>query len=302
LVVAGGPEAGLQLLDRDRAGLWGVTSRVPGLRWANGMELLQETGYAPAWEDGLQVIDFSETLTPTVTGVITPAVLGGAAYAVALEPSSEGRPDTAFVALGGGGLATVDVSAPEAPGVTGRLAEAGEVWAIAATDPAGPGEAGRPRVVYVAGGISIEDQRQGFLHSVDVEDLTLPATLARIDLPTEAWDVVAGPEGMVYVASGGCSGAACQGQLTAVDMSDPAQPRVAGALELPWVAISLTLDGERAYVAAGEAGVGIISLADPQQPVLLGVVDTPGSARRVQVHNGQLLVADGAGGLLFLEE
>lgn len=302
LVVAGGPEAGLQLLDTDQAGLWGVTSRVPGLRWANGMELLQDMGYAPAWEDGLQVIDFNETLTPTVTGVITPAVLGGAAYAVALEPASEGRPDTAFVALGGGGLATVDVSAPEAPSVTGRLEEAGEVWAIAAADPVGAGEAGRPRVVYVAGGISIEDQRQGFLHSVDVEDLTAPATLARIDLPTEAWDVAAGPEGMVYVASGSCSDAVCQGQLTAVEVSDPAQPLVVEVLGLPWAPMSITLDSERAYLAAGGAGVGVVSLADPRQPVLLGTVDTPGSARRVQLRGAQLVVADGAGGLVFLEE
>ena len=59
----------------------------------------------------------------------------------------------------------------------------------------------------------------------------------------------------------------------------------------------VVVSGSFAYVAAGEAGVGIIDVADPTHPTIVGGWDSPGYAEAVVVVGNTLYVADGPYGL-----
>jgi hypothetical protein len=56
--------------------------------------------------------------------------------------------------------------------------------------------------------------------------------------------------------------------------------------------LGIHLEENRAYLAAGEAGLYIFGLANPDWPQLLGQTKTAGSAWDVWVHNGYAYVAD----------
>jgi hypothetical protein len=55
-----------------------------------------------------------------------------------------------------------------------------------------------------------------------------------------------------------------------------------------------------AFLAQGEAGLGILDVTDPAQPVLLGRCNTPGHASAVQVVGDLAYIADGPAGLQIL--
>ena len=63
----------------------------------------------------------------------------------------------------------------------------------------------------------------------------------------------------------------------------------------------VAVSGNRAYVAAGGAGLMILDLTDPQNPTRIGGYDTPGDALAVAVSNSVVYVADGAAGLRVID-
>ncbi|HUT80161.1 MAG TPA: GGIII-like transmembrane region-containing protein [Candidatus Bathyarchaeia archaeon] len=74
-----------------------------------------------------------------------------------------------------------------------------------------------------------------------------------------------------------------------------------GYLDTPGNASDVIIDGARAYLADGEAGIHIIDVQNPNNPVLLGSYDTPGFARRLVLQGKTLYVADGDGGVQILD-
>jgi len=58
--------------------------------------------------------------------------------------------------------------------------------------------------------------------------------------------------------------------------------------------------GNKAYVAAGYAGLQIINISDPYDPELIDQIDTPVYAIRLYIYAGKAFIADGFGGLVII--
>ena len=65
--------------------------------------------------------------------------------------------------------------------------------------------------------------------------------------------------------------------LTALLPALAAAERTVGALDTPGFAQSLTLVGDRVYLADGDRGLRIIDVSQPAAPRHLGSFDTPGT-------------------------
>jgi hypothetical protein len=71
-------------------------------------------------------------------------------------------------------------------------------------------------------------------------------------------------------------------RLVTVDVRDPRSPRRAGeTAQLGDLVRDVVVAGDRAYVAAGTAGLAVVDVSDPERPELGALVDTPGEAMGV---------------------
>jgi hypothetical protein len=141
--------------------------------------------------------------------------------------------------------------------------------------------------VYFAAGSSVvvavaapEDS----LRVVAVSPL-LPAPIERLALRGEVLWVADGPGG-----------------LWALALHGRARPTVLGHVDLPGTALDVAVEGERAFVAAGElGGLRFVDVRDPTLPRLVGGLDTPGSALGVAAVGSVAYLADGASGLMVVD-
>ncbi|HEY0788195.1 MAG TPA: hypothetical protein VGE86_06085, partial [Thermoanaerobaculia bacterium] len=90
-------------------------------------------------------------------------------------------------------------------------------------------------------------------------------------------------------------------RLVAYDVSDPAVPREVGAVGLDDLVRSITVEGTRAFVAAGGSGLHVVDLTDPSAPSVVGRWDSPGSAEAVAVAGTTAYLADGPFGVHVLD-
>jgi hypothetical protein len=190
--------------------------------------------------------------------------------------------DYAYVAAGWDGLQVADLSDGTNPRVVSALDTPGHAWDIVLSDG----------VAYIA------DENQG-LRVVDIHDPLQPFEIGFYDVagPYEFFHGVAVDGAYAYVADG-------QGQepgLRIIDIAEPDSPaQVAfvpvsaireGALA-PRVEDVAVADGY-AYLAAGTAGLCIISVSEPTSPVAIGCHNTPGRADNVTVLDHIAYLVDG---------
>jgi len=214
------------------------------------------------YSSGLQVIDISDPLNPTVVGTCdTP----GNAHTVAVAG------DYAYVGDSSSGLQVVDVSDPANPVLIGTYDTPGYVFGVAVS-----GE----RVFATDGGAA-------GLYVVDVSDPANPAYMG-VWYCTPMNVCVAGTRAMVANQSSG---------LLLIDVSHPASPWPLGACDTPGYAYGVEVSGDYALVADQQTGLQVISMDDPLNPTLRGAYDTPGYAFGVAVSGEHGFVADGNSGL-----
>lgn len=95
--------------------------------------------------------------------------------------------------------------------------------------------------------------------------------------------------------------------LLVVDVSVPAEPRLAGTLPMPkymrgiGTALSMVVDGQRAFVARGRVGVVVVDLSNPAVPRREQIIATPGVASQLALQDGIVTVADRDAGLFFID-
>ncbi len=83
-------------------------------------------------------------------------------------------------------------------------------------------------------------------------------------------------------------------RIHVLNVADPAHLTLVGQSPvLPGVVNDLAASGGYLYVAAGEAGLRVVSVSDPTRPVEVGFYDTPGSATGLTVAGDHVFVADG---------
>ena len=221
---------------------------------------------------GLQVLDVSDLASPTLVGVY-------ALPDLALGVQVVGK--LAFAADGGAGLQVIDVSDPTSPRWVG---------AFNATSDS--------RDVKVLGNYAFvlgDDSMQ----VIDVSNPAAPKMVGSYGTPirTEGMDVVGN---FAYVKD--------YYGLHVVDVSNPAAPTLLGFCATsgrglgagPDPGISVSVEGNFAYVAAGDRGLQVIDVSNPASPSLTGGYQTP-DARRVRVVGDLAYVADGYSGLQIFE-
>lgn len=101
---------------------------------------------------------------------------------------------------------------------------------------------------------------------------------------------------------GGYSQALAGQQLTIWDVSDSEEIRVVGQTAvLPYNIYQISLQGNYAYIAAGEAGVHVIDISSPQHPVEIGSYTSPAPARRITLAGSYAYVAASHAGMRVLD-
>jgi hypothetical protein len=70
-------------------------------------------------------------------------------------------------------------------------------------------------------------------------------------------------------------------------------PVALSSIEIPGYANNVDVSGNFAYVAAGAAGLQVVSVSDPRNPQLVGALDTPGNANDVRVVGTLAYIAGG---------
>jgi len=86
-------------------------------------------------------------------------------------------------------------------------------------------------------------------------------------------------------------------ELAILELSDPANPVRLGYAILPGMITDLHVEAGFAYVALGEAGLGIVNVSNPYLPTITGRYDSPGIARSVTYAGGYVYIADDTQGL-----
>ena len=85
--------------------------------------------------------------------------------------------------------------------------------------------------------------------------------------------------------------------MQALDATDPAAPKLMGSLIVDDRAIGMLVDGDRAWVAAGSAGLRQLDISDPARLRETGAWQMPGAAERLVYLKDRIFVAAEMGGL-----
>ncbi len=223
-----------------------------------GVAATQGTVLAAAGSGGLLVADVSDPQAPRALGSL---VTGGYAFSVEVVGS------TAYLADGWGGLRTIDVSDPSEPKVLGTLPTAGWAWHVAVVDD----------FAYVAAG------SQGLVVA-DVTRPEEPSATGIVPLARgQAIHVTASDE-VAYVVD------PFEG-LQIIDVASRASPRPIGTWQPLLEGWGVALVGERAYVAAGRAGLRAVDISEPARPSDVDALPTVAMANAVSAYETNMLAS-----------
>lgn len=235
--------------------------------------------FVASGDRGLQVLDLADPASPRVVARLdTP----GFAQSVRVAGS------LAYVADGHEGLAIVDVTDPAAPALLSRL-------------PTRNGSSD----LDVAGSYAYLADGGAGLQVADVSDPQAPRIVGSYPIAGDLGSVrtvtVAGRR--AYLGLSGVSsshGLEQEHGLLILDLESPSAPRLAGSYRLPHLPYEIAVDGSRAYVAAGDAGLLVLDVSRPGAVVPLAQIDTP-AANGVVVSQGTVYLSDGYLGLRIFD-
>ena len=223
--------------------------------------------------------------------------------------------DRAYVGANFFGLGIIDISDPDGPTLLSRHQTLGQakIGAVASgkvgvidhmegfvlvdisdeTAPAGIGSYfldGYARDVVTAGTIAYATDSPSGLYVFDLSRSGMPEPVGLVHAPAAPRDIEVsvgtGGRPTLIVGAGG-------GDLQVYDVSDPSAPARLTSFETPGSAVSVSVDGELAYIADTRAGVQVVDLSDPADPVAAGAFATPRPARDIAAHDGLVLVVVG---------
>lgn len=213
---------------------------------------------------GMQVLDLSRPADPVEVGS-----LGGGAV-TGIEVSGQ----TAWLTFAQEARA-VDLSDPQHPVYTARLAPAQPISFVSAVGVSGP-------AAYLAG---------NDFEVFDLSNPNAPESKGTVDLPGYKYAVrVVGTHAFVATGSG----------LQILNLSNPMSPSLVGAAA-GWNCRDVWVEGDRAFIALGNAGLAVFNVSNPAEPQLLGRLDTAGEALAVRVVGNVAYVADGTPGVQIID-
>jgi hypothetical protein len=182
---------------------------------------------------------------------------------------------TAFVAAGGAGLYTIDISNPACPTIIGNYDTPGYAEGVTVAD----------QYAYVADG-------PGGLRIVDIADPAKPTEMSAIYSLNYVFNIVV-KESYAYMAAAGAG-------LLVADVSDPVHPVEVSNYDTPGYAYGITASASAIYIADGWEGLQVLDVSNPKEPKNIWTSETPGWAMDVVTNGDMLYMADASGGLRVL--
>ncbi|NTV99961.1 MAG: hypothetical protein HGA19_01510 [Oscillochloris sp.] len=307
--VAEGLGGGIEIFDVSNPSAPGLRGSLITPGTAHGVAVSAGRAYVAGGVCGLQMLDITNSASPRLLGAVA---TGGEAQAVRI---AHGR---AYVATGASGLHVFDLSgdtpqliASRSFGDTAPISDvfldsdseiatlaAGSAGAISvdisntalATVAQAP-TLGGVRVAHATGDEIYLALGTGGVAAIDsaLSDTLIPSPRQESAIALSlAVGPTSGGKTTLYTA-GGTAGL---GVIQATPGDDLTLLR---SITLPGTINAMLVDDSQAYVAAGSAGVHILSLADPLNPALQTTIDTPTAALGLALDGKLLYVADRAG-------
>jgi hypothetical protein len=183
--------------------------------------------------------------------------------------------NTAFVAAGGAGMYTLDISDPAHPTTIENYKFFGYTEGVIVAG----------KYAYVADG-------PDGLRVLDIADRTHPVEVSAVYKLNYAFDVAI-EGGYAYIAAAGAG-------LLVADVSDPTHPKAISSYGLPGYAYGITKSESTLYIADGWEGLQVLNVSDPAKPQSIGSYNMPGWAMDVATAGDMLYLADASGGLRVL--
>jgi Tfp pilus assembly protein FimT len=238
---------------------------------AENVTVVGNYAYVADQNSGLQIIDISNPINPTLTGTYdTP----GIAFGVAVVDNY------AYVADQAAGLQIIDISDPTNPTLISTYNTPDNAINVTVVGD----------YAYVAdlnsNLNSDAPNTAAGLQIINISDPNNPTLQGRADTPGRAIDVsVVG--NYAYIAD------EFEG-LQIFDISNPSNPQLIGNYDYDDTgrALGVAVEGNYAYLADDNAGLHIIDISDPTSPTLVTNFDTRGPAYDVTVRGNYAYVAD----------
>jgi len=212
-------------------------------------------------QDGLLLYDISSPTSPVLLATV-PLTTNSNADTARMALTLVSTTLTAYVADDAAGLRVIDLSVPTNPVVRGVATDTFSATRIAtATNP-------------TVGSLTIaagSDSGSAVLKIINTATPAKPVVLSTVSTTTEAGfgDVAINSTGTLAVVTLGTGG------VWTIDLSVPTSPVHIGSITTGGSALSVKLNGTRAYVVnsgSGSAGAGlvILDLTNPRVPTVLG--------------------------------
>lgn len=260
-----------------------IVGRVSLSSPALAVDILDDVAYVAASQAGLVVVDLSDPADPSIIGRLDTRKRANAVAVARTHDGSGTQRDIAFLVEGTEGIVTFDISDPwnVVDFEQGTTAVDGTGICIV------PAEIiGEPYLVYLADswkGIRVFFSNPEYPGVLDYR--TFKSTYGY----TKAITVM---DNIAYVAED-------EQGLTTIDVSNVRTGglEVIGNCDTPGNALDVALDGSRAFIADGAAGMQIMEIDANHNPTILASLDLDGECQAVAVDGGMAFLAANAGGL-----
>lgn len=278
--------------------------------WASDVAVAGAYSYVADWSAGLTVIDCSDPADPQL---IATEDTPGSARGVVISGTH------AYVADGECGLQVIDVANPQNPVIVGSIDTQGTANRIVVSgtrafiadglrglrifdvsDPANPTALPGVETPGDACGVAVSGNRAyvadyaAGLQIIDIADPQNPHIVTNVPV-AHALSKYMG----VTVSGRYACVADADHAMWLVDTEAPNQPVI--GVEIGGPGRDVSVQGNRAYIAAGSGGLQVVDISDPESPVVVGAGLTPGFAAGIAVLGGHAFIADDGEGLQVLE-
>ncbi len=260
--------------------------------------------YVAAGESGVTIVDLADPAAPVVAAIlsqITPAeavavdgkllVVGSGGRVLTVDPDSAQPIIGQFTPLTRGQRMVIDQDfAYVADGADGLKI----LWLAAPDRPIQIfGESGHPASDVLIDGDTLYVAGADGLRIFNVGNRYRPLQVSGLALPAPPIRLALAPDGRIFAALG-------QSGVAVIDVRNLAQPQLTKLIPLPGPAQAALFDAGTLYVAAGSAGLSIIS-ASPGGETLQTTLPLPGVAADLALRGNAVYVAADEAGLIGLD-
>jgi hypothetical protein len=299
-------------------------SRLPGgfgISYAVDVIASGNFGYVADLYTGIHIVDVTDPATPVYKkGIALPG-----SHDLAIQGNY------LYTTMEGNGMAITDITTPTAPTVDSLFNADGIESSVRVNDNLSyvgynaeglrivdVTDSGKPvhntLWTYTASGcssISLDTDNsalyitndQAGLEKLDIADKTAMQSVVFYDTPADAVAVELSGEYAVILDNNAGTAPESEGMRIVLisPFNEAVQLYLKGFCATPGKAGDVSISGDMAFVADGDAGLQVIDMTDKTAPMIIGSCDTPGFASGVFVSGSYVFIADGEMGMAVVD-